>query len=129
MTIRLVVPFYDCDPMSIVWHGNYLKYFEQARTALFDRCGLDVPTFRDLGLRMVVADARVRYTHPLAYGEEVEISARTTATEPLLRIVYSVRNLTRDRRSARGHTTLAITNRDGDLLRSAPSEIVERLLD
>lgn len=24
------VPFYDLDPMQIVWHGNYFNYFENA---------------------------------------------------------------------------------------------------
>ncbi len=27
----LRVPFYDVDPMHIVWHGNYVKYFEDGR--------------------------------------------------------------------------------------------------
>ena len=127
--VRLQVPFHDCDPLGIVWHGNYLKYFELARTALFTRAGLDVPQIRDLGLKMYVADVRCRYTYPLGYGDEVEVSAKTTATEPLLKIVYSVRNLTRDRRSARGNTVLAITDHDGELVREAPPEIVERLLE
>jgi acyl-CoA thioester hydrolase len=126
-TVRLVVPFHDCDPMGIVWHGNYLKYFEHARTALFRRCQLDVAEVRDLGLRMYVADARVRFTHPLGYGDEIEVSAKTTATAPLLRVVYSVRNLTRERRSARGNTVLAITDAGGELLKETPPEIAERL--
>ena len=126
-TVRLVVPFHDCDPMGIVWHGNYLKYFELARTELFRRAGLDVAEVRDLGLRMVVADARLRFTHPLGYGDEMEVSAKTTETAPLLRIVYSVRNLTRKRRSARGHTVLAITDRQGELLRETPAVIADRL--
>ncbi len=126
-TTRLIVPFYDCDPMSIVWHGNYLKYFEQARMALFHECRLDVPEIADLGFRIYVADARVRFTHPCSYGEQIEISAKTSAIAPLLRIVYSVQNLSRGRRCARGNTVLAITDRDGRLLRETPSVLVDRL--
>ena len=125
--VRLRVPFHDCDPMSIVWHGNYLKYFEHARMALFHACALDVPMIRDLGYKMVVADTRVRFTHPSSYGEEIEVSAKTAATEPLLKIVYSVRNLTRDRRSARGNTVLAITRFDDTLFHGTPPQIAERL--
>lgn len=29
--IKIKVPFYDLDPMNIVWHGNYVKYMEEAR--------------------------------------------------------------------------------------------------
>lgn len=128
-TVELTVPFHDCDPLGIVWHGNYMKYFELARTALFTRVGLDVQQIRDLGLKMYVADVRCRYTFPLAYGESVSVTARTSAVEPLLKIVYSVRNLTRDRRSARGNTVLAITDHTGELLREAPAEIVDRLVE
>jgi len=39
--IRLTVPFHDLDPMNMVWHGNYLKYFDVARFALFDKCGIE----------------------------------------------------------------------------------------
>ena len=35
VTIR--VPFFDLDPMQIVWHGNYLNYFEIARAALINK--------------------------------------------------------------------------------------------
>ena len=31
------VQFYDCDPMGVVWHGNYLRFMEQARFALIER--------------------------------------------------------------------------------------------
>ena len=31
------VAFYELDPMQIVWHGNYYKYFEDARSALLRR--------------------------------------------------------------------------------------------
>ena len=37
--IRLSVPFHDLDPMDVVWHGNYLKYFDMARFALFREAG------------------------------------------------------------------------------------------
>ena len=39
----LDVPFYDVDPMNIVWHGNYIKYLEQARCDMFSKIGY---TFR-----------------------------------------------------------------------------------
>lgn len=40
--VRLRVPFHDLDPLNMVWHGNYLKYFDVARMALFDKCGIDL---------------------------------------------------------------------------------------
>ena len=73
--VRLTIPFHDCDPLSVVWHGRYFEYFELARTELFASHGIDVPQIRDLGFRMYVADVGCRYTYPLTYGDEVEVTA------------------------------------------------------
>ena len=32
--IEIEVPFFDLDPMNVVWHGNYVKYTEIARCKL-----------------------------------------------------------------------------------------------
>ena len=32
--IEVKPAFFDLDPMAVVWHGNYVKYFEHARSAL-----------------------------------------------------------------------------------------------
>jgi acyl-CoA thioester hydrolase len=125
--VCLTVPFHDCDPLSVVWHGRYFEYFELARTELFASHGVDVPQIRDLGFRMYVADARCRYTFPLTYGDEVEVTAKATAWKPMLRIVYSVRNLTQSRRSARGFTALATTDITGRLLPETPGAIQARI--
>lgn len=127
--VRMTIPFHDCDPLSVVWHGRYLKYFELARTELFAAHDVDVPQIRDLGFKMYVADARCRYTYPLTYGDEIEVTAKATAWKPMLRIVYSIRNLTQDRRSARGFTALATTDFSGRLLPETPNAIMERIFE
>ena len=40
--VPMRVAFSDLDPMHVVWHGNYLKYFDAARFALFDNLGVDL---------------------------------------------------------------------------------------
>jgi len=125
--VRTTVPFHDCDPLSVVWHGRYLEYFELARTELFASHGIDVPQIRDLGFRMYVADVRCRYTYPLTYGDEIEVTATATAWKPMLRVVYSVLNLTQSRRSARGYTALATTDLHGQLLPETPDAIQDRI--
>ena len=31
--------FFDFDPMNVVWHGNYLKYIEEARCDMLEKIG------------------------------------------------------------------------------------------
>lgn len=126
-SVQIKVPFHDCDPLAVVWHGWYLKYFEVARLALFCDYDLDVPQVRELGFKMFVVDARCRYLFPLAYGDEAEITAKVTETRPYVRVAYSVRNLTQQRKSARGYTVLATTDFQGNLLMETPDAIYDRL--
>lgn len=37
--VAIKIQFYDLDPLGAVWHGNYPRFLEQARSALFDDLG------------------------------------------------------------------------------------------
>lgn len=126
-SVTLKVPFHDCDPLFVVWHGRYFQYLEVARSALFRKHRCDVEDVRALGYRMYVTDVRCRYMHPLSYNDEVRITARFTATRPLLRIAYEVFNVTAGRKSARAVTVLATTDGAGNLLPETPDDLFARL--
>ncbi|HEY2735974.1 MAG TPA: acyl-CoA thioesterase, partial [Polyangiales bacterium] len=109
-SVELSVPFHDCDPLFVVWHGRYFEYLEVARSALFKRHRLDVEDVRAMNYRMYVTDARCRYLYPLSYNDRVRVTARFSAITPLLRISYEVVNLNAGRKSARAMTVLATTD-------------------
>lgn len=124
---ELRVPFHDCDPLAIVWHGRYFEYLEAGRCALLRTRALDIPDIRQLGFRMVVAEVRCRYNFPLAYGDTVQVTAWFTEREPLIKVAYDVFNVTHARRSARASTRLATTDERGQLLTNTPPAILARL--
>jgi acyl-CoA thioester hydrolase len=127
VSVDLDIPFHDCDPLFVVWHGRYFEYLEAARTALMRANDLDVPVIRDMGYRMFIADVRCRYTFPLTYGDTVRVTAWLLERTPLIRVAYDVQNLTKGRRSARATTVLATTDGQGRLIPETPREILERL--
>ena len=127
MTVEATVPFHDCDPLGVVWHGRYFEYLELARTALLRSVSLDAWDVRDLGLKMFITEARCRYLYPLSYGEVARITAFFSRREPVLRIAYEVENVTKGRRSARGHTDLATTDQSGVLCLELPDALASRL--
>jgi acyl-CoA thioesterase FadM len=88
---------------------------------------LDVPGLRALGIRMVVSEARCHYGAPLGYGDRVGVSAWFSEYSPLLKVSYDLGNLTSGRRSARAHTTLALTDSSGKLFAELPPSVRERL--
>ena len=70
-SVTLKVPYYDVDLMQIVWHGNYLKYFEVARQALFKKYGLDLQRYME-NTRYIfpVVRSTIKHIWPLRFNDE-----------------------------------------------------------
>lgn len=127
VSYELEVPFHDCDPLFVVWHGHYFKYLELARTKLLQSVTLDVPDVRSLGYRMYVTDVRCRYVWPLRYGQTARVDAWFTDLTPLLRVAYEVTNVTEGRRAARAYTTIVVTDPQGHVVTEPPESFKARL--
>jgi acyl-CoA thioester hydrolase len=70
-SVTLKVPYYDVDLMQIVWHGNYLKYFEVARQALFKKYGVDKRCYaEDTRYVFPVVRSMIKYIWPLRFDDE-----------------------------------------------------------
>ena len=121
------VAFHDCDPLGIVWHGNYYRYLEHGREVLLRRHRLDVPDFQEMGHRLLVSETRCRHAFPLHHGDRYRVSAWFIDTELRLNVGYLVQNLTHERRSARAWTVLVTTDAAGRLLLATPDEIRRRI--
>src|ERR1700761_7909922 len=67
--------FHDLDPMQVVWHGNYVRYLEQARCALLDRIGYNYPEMEASGFAWPVVDLRVKYVRPVRVAQEIVVGA------------------------------------------------------
>ena len=82
------VPFHDLDPLQIVWHGNYLKYFDIARFGLFKQAGLDLyQYFLTRQLIFPVTRSSAKHIVPLRYDDA--IVCRATVTEAVYKIAMS----------------------------------------
>ena len=121
------VPFHDVDPLRIVWHGNYYKYLEIARTALFRRHAIDGLELLELGYRFVVSHSECRHVNPLTYGDRYRVSAWFLDVEQRVNVGYEVWDLTHERRAARARTELVTTDADGGLLLETPTVIRDRI--
>jgi acyl-CoA thioester hydrolase len=121
------VAFHECDPLGVAFHGRYFEWMDVARTALFASVDLDVPVVRDFGHRMYVVETRCRYMVPLRYGDAVQLTAWFSSVAPLIRVAYDLYNPDSGRWSARGFTSLATTDRDGQLLSATPDALLARL--
>ena len=71
MEIRIYYEDTDCG--GVVYYGNYLKYFERARTQFLEERGLSVAGLMKEGTVFVVVRAEVDYRSPARYGETLVI--------------------------------------------------------
>lgn len=84
------VEFYDVDSMQIVWHGNYIKYFEVARCALLDKIKFGYSEMAKSGFAWPVVDVRVKYVRTLMFQQKARIRATILEYENRLRIAYRI---------------------------------------
>lgn len=109
--VELEAPFHDLDPLFVVWHGWYYKYFEIARTALFRAHEIDVTDMMPLHLGFYVIETRAKHLRPLRYGEKFKVAAWFTECESRVGVAYEVTSLLEGHRIARGKTVLVATQR------------------
>ncbi len=89
-SIECLPSFHDVDAMGVVWHGNYLRYFEKAREELFRRLDYDYREMKLTGYIWPVVDIRVKYRNPWMLEEPAKVTATIIEYENRLKIEYTV---------------------------------------
>ena len=78
---RVRVRYAETDQMGVVYHANYLVWFEVGRVELIRQMGLDYKRMEiEDGCRIAVVEATCRYKAPARYDEELVVRTRITGT-------------------------------------------------
>ncbi|KAA2285951.1 acyl-CoA thioesterase [Arenimonas fontis] len=126
--IELSPAFHDLDPMDVVWHGNYVRYFEHARCALLQSFGYDYPQMRDSGYAWPVVDMRCKYVRPARYGQRLKVRATLVEWENRLKIDYLIRDADTGEVLTRAHTIqVAVDLRTGEMCLVSPQVLARKL--
>ena len=70
------VRFSEVDSMQIVWHGEYVRYFEDGREAFGRHYGLDYMSIYREGYMVPIVDLTCQFKYPLSFGEEAIVETR-----------------------------------------------------
>jgi len=119
------VAFYDLDPIRVVWHGNYLNYFEDARTALFNANGIDLYDFylRE-GIVFPIIKTSTKHVLPLRYHDEFICRAIMVDARMKIVVDFEVRKADDGRLCTRGRTEqVCVKAETMEILYSIPGEI------
>ena len=88
----VTVRYAETDMMGVVYHANYLPWFEVGRTALLKEIGVPYRKLEQEGYRIPVLEVSAKFLRPAVYDDTLEILT-TIRERPLLRIrvEYEVR--------------------------------------
>lgn len=127
--VLIEAAFHDVDPMAVVWHGNYVKYFEIARCHLLDMINYNYPEMQASGYAWPVIDMRVRYARPVRFRQKIKVKATITEIDPRLMVKFLITDAETGERLTRGYTSqVALDLKTGEML-LAPPDILERCIE
>lgn len=128
--IELKIPFFDCDPMAVCWHGHYVKYFELARCELFDKIDYGYRTMRDSGYSWPIIDLQIRYIQPMQYEQNIVVEASIIEYENYLKIKYEIFDHITKQRLTRGTSKqVAVSIADSEMQLVCPDILRKKLAD
>ena len=112
-TVR--VRYAETDQMGVVYHSNYLIWFEVGRVELMRSLGFDYKRMElDDDTYIVVADIHCRYQHPARYDEVLTVRTRILeAKTRTLKFGYEIFRREDQKLLAIGHTIHVACSRDG----------------
>jgi acyl-CoA thioester hydrolase len=126
--IDIDVPFYDVDPMHVVWHGHYVKYFEHARCALLRQIDYDYPAMQASGYLWPVVELHLKYVHSASYGQRLLARATLLEYENRLKIGYLISDRATGGRLTKGHSVqVAVHAATRELQFVSPKVLLDKL--
>ena len=87
---EITIQFYDLDPMNVVWHGNYVKYLEEARCDMLNKLGYTYEDMKEDGYAYPVATMEMKYIKPCVFNQVIRVVSTVVEIEPCLIIKYTI---------------------------------------
>jgi acyl-CoA thioester hydrolase len=104
---RVRVRYAETDQMGVVYHANYLVWFEVGRVEHIRQLGLDYKSMEiEEGCLIAVVEATARYKAPARYDDELIVRTRIAHLRgPILVFDYKIHRATDDLLLCEGSTT------------------------
>ncbi|WP_368041287.1 acyl-CoA thioesterase [Gordonibacter massiliensis (ex Traore et al. 2017)] len=106
----ITIRYGETDMMGVVYHANYLLYFEDARTAFLEAVGYPYERIEQAGFMSPVTHMECDYGEPLRYGDTAVVRTRVVSARPTKTVyAYEVfregQDLDHDKPLATGRST------------------------
>ena len=124
---RVRVRYAETDQMGVVYHANYLVWFEVGRVEFIRGIGLDYRSLeQEEGALIAVVEARARYKAPARYDDQLIVRTHLAGVRgSVVRFTYAVVRATDGVLLCEGETVHLVVGRDMRR-RAMPARYAER---
>ena len=125
--VRIRAIYADTDAMGIVYHTNYIRWFEIGRIELLRKMGITYSEVEKDGFYLPVTRVYCHYHLPAHYDEIVFVETRIAYLKRAsIKFTYLIWDESRENLLTEGYTIHACTDRDGKIIR-IPSVIADKI--
>lgn len=112
-----IVQYYETDQMGVVHHSNYIRWFEEARSYVFDKIGLGCREMEEIGIISPVVGVSAKYKTMAKYYDTVIVEmAITDFTGVRFKIRYTVKDKKTGDIRCTGNSEHCFINPEGRIL-------------
>ena len=124
--VRIRAIYADTDAMGIVYHTNYIRWFEVGRTELFRDMGIIYAEVEAAGFNLPLTKVYCHYFLPARYDDLVFVDTKIAyLRRASMKFTYLIWDEKREKLLTEGYTVHACTERSGKIIR-IPAVIAEK---
>ena len=124
--IKINVRFHEVDSLRIVWHGHYLKYFEDGREAFGRKYGVGYMDVFEQGLLTPLVNIACDYKRSIKYGDPVMLETLFMDTEAAkIHFKFTLYHADTKEVYATGESTQVFLNGSGELCLTPPTFYID----
>jgi acyl-CoA thioester hydrolase len=121
-TTEIKVRFNEIDSMGILWHGHYIKYFEDGREGFGSEFNLGYYQVYDEGYMIPVVKVDCRFKQAVQYGDKVVVETTYVDSRAAkIKFVYKIYNKETEVIYATGSSEQVFLDKDRQLYLTLPS--------
>ena len=117
---EVLVRFNEADPLGIVWHGHYIRYFEDGREAFGNTHGLGYLDVYKQGFVIPVVSVQCDFKRSLRYGDKVIVETKYLPSEAAkMKFTYRLFNAVTGEVVATGSSVQVFLDKENSILQLA----------
>jgi acyl-CoA thioester hydrolase len=121
-TLEFRIYLEDTDAQGIVYHANYLRYFERGRSDLFESFGVPLDQVARPDCRLVVYETRIKFRRPAFLGDRIEVlTSMQRVSDYRLTFLQQVRRKGEDAALVSGEVDVVAIDQNGALKELPPT--------